>query len=143
MEKNINILCRIEKCLGCRSCEIACGIEHSKSKDLLQCLLELPLPRQRRSVESLPGINVSNACRHCEPAPCVSACMSGSMYKEKNGATLHDKDRCVGCWMCVMVCPFGAISRQERLALKCDLCPDREDEYACVEACPTGALCIT
>jgi carbon-monoxide dehydrogenase iron sulfur subunit len=67
--------------------------------------------------------------------------MSGALYKDEKGATLHDKDKCVGCWMCIMVCPFGAIERRisERIAIKCDLCPDRE-ELACVSACPTGAL---
>jgi Fe-S-cluster-containing hydrogenase component 2 len=28
---------------------------------------------------------------------------------------------------------------KEKIAIKCDLCPDRDD-YACVAACPTGAL---
>jgi anaerobic carbon-monoxide dehydrogenase iron sulfur subunit len=28
-------------------------------------------------------------------------------------------------------------------AVKCDLCPDREDSYACVEACPTRALFVS
>ena len=43
--------------------------------------------------------------------------------------------------MCVMVCPFGAIVMdiEEKNALKCDMCPDR-DTPACVEACPTKAL---
>jgi carbon-monoxide dehydrogenase iron sulfur subunit len=40
-----------------------------------------------------------------------------------------------------MVCPYGVIGRrvEERIAVKCDLCPDR-DVPACVEACPTKAL---
>jgi carbon-monoxide dehydrogenase iron sulfur subunit len=40
-----------------------------------------------------------------------------------------------------MVCPYGVIGRQKdtRLAVKCDLCSDREVP-ACVEACPTHAL---
>jgi carbon-monoxide dehydrogenase iron sulfur subunit len=47
----------------------------------------------------------------------------------------------VGCWSCIMVCPFGAIVRNEdcRQAVKCDHCMDR-DNPACVEACPTRAL---
>jgi len=40
-----------------------------------------------------------------------------------------------------MSCPFGALTRkrQEKLVVKCDLCPDR-DVPACVEACPSLAL---
>jgi carbon-monoxide dehydrogenase iron sulfur subunit len=34
--------------------------------------------------------------------------MTGAMSRdEKTGAVLHDQEKCVGCWMCVMVCPFG------------------------------------
>ena len=42
-----------------------------------------------------------------------------------------------------MVCPFGAIVRdiENHVAVKCDLCPDRED-YACVQSCPTKALFV-
>jgi len=65
------------------------------------------------------------------------------MHKE-NGETVCDIEKCVGCWMCVMSCPYGAITPQQT-ALKCDLCPDRRDRsgrarYACIEACPTEAL---
>jgi carbon-monoxide dehydrogenase iron sulfur subunit len=43
-----------------------------------------------------------------------------------------------------MVCPYDAIFRDEEreVAIKCDLCPDREIP-ACVEACPTEALVFT
>ncbi|MBI4787716.1 MAG: 4Fe-4S binding protein [Chloroflexi bacterium] len=54
-----------------------------------------------------------------------------------------DSARCVGCWMCVMVCPFDAIQRdlEIQVARKCDLCPDREIP-ACVTVCPTEALML-
>ena len=137
------IYCNIRKCLGCGSCEIACAIEHSKSKALDTAIRERPLPIKRRKAQFvITGVAVSTGCHHCEDAPCVTACMSGAMFKDKKtGQTKHDKDRCVGCWMCIMSCPFGALTRQkeEKLAVKCDLCPDR-DMPACVEACHTGAL---
>jgi carbon-monoxide dehydrogenase iron sulfur subunit len=52
-----------------------------------------------------------------------------------------DEDKCIGCWTCVMVCPYGVIGRhlETRTAYRCDRCPDL-DEPACVSACPTGAL---
>jgi len=40
----------------------------------------------------------------------------------------------------VMVCPFDAVSPGKIYIIKCDMCPDRENSYVCVEACPTGAL---
>jgi len=137
------IYCGIRKCLGCGSCEIACAVEHSSSKKLNLAIEERPLPIKRRKAQYVNrGVSISTGCHHCEDAPCVTACMSGAMYKDKKtGQTKHDKDRCVGCWMCIMSCPFGALARQkeERLVIKCDFCPDR-DTSACVEACPTNAL---
>jgi carbon-monoxide dehydrogenase iron sulfur subunit len=67
--------------------------------------------------------------------------MTGAMHKDERGITICDEYRCIGCFMCVMVCPFGVIvkHREERRIIKCDRCPDR-DVPACVNACPTGAL---
>ena len=139
------IYCNIKKCLGCGSCEIACAVEHSKAKELNDTISESPLPIKRRRAEFVEeNVAISTGCQHCDNAACVTACMSGAMYKEaKTGLTQHDRDKCVGCWMCIMSCPFGAITRekQEKQVVKCDLCPDR-DKPACVEACPTRALSL-
>jgi len=71
----------------------------------------------------------------------VEACIAGAMHKDDvTGEVTCDVDCCVGCWMCVMVCPFGAVRPGEIYTIKCDMCPDRQDGYACVESCPTGAL---
>jgi len=70
--------------------------------------------------------------------------MSGALYKSDNGAVLHDPHQCVGCWMCIMACPYGAIVRDpdSKTIIKCDLCLGREIP-ACVEACKTGAIIIS
>jgi len=137
------IYCDIKKCLGCGSCEIACAVEHSKSKKLDSAVNEKPLPIKRRKAQFVArDVSISTGCHHCEEAACVAACMSGAMYKDKKtGETNNDKDKCVGCWMCIISCPFGVLTRQkqDKIVVKCDLCADR-DVPACVEACPTGAL---
>ena len=137
----LKIFCDIKKCLACRACELACSAEHSKNKELFEAVKETPVPKKRRHVADSYGKTLSIGCQHCRDAVCVAACMSGALYKDKDGSTKQDKDKCIGCWMCIMVCPFGAIERriEEHVAVKCDLCPDRDD-YACVAACPTGAL---
>jgi carbon-monoxide dehydrogenase iron sulfur subunit len=142
--KDIKIYCDITKCVGCRSCEIACAVEHSQGKNIFSAIKESPIPKKRVKTQNVADKIISLHCQHCEDAPCVKACMSGALYKdEKTGATVQNKDKCVGCWMCVMVCPFGAVLRdiESHVAVKCDLCPDRDD-YACVLSCPTGALFV-
>ena len=142
--KDIKIYCDISKCIGCKSCEIACAVEHSQTKNIYTAIKEKVLPKKRVKAENTGKRIISLHCQHCEDAPCIKACMSGALSKdEESGATLHDQEKCVGCWMCVMVCPFNAITRDadNHIAVKCDLCPDRED-FACVAACPTSALFV-
>lgn len=151
------LFCHLEKCLGCKSCELACAVGHSKSKNLYSAVKEKPLPKQRMFVQSCllaekvtvsqPG-GVSRRwfyplqCRHCEEPTCLYACMSAAISKDsENGVVSIDKNRCVGCGMCIMSCPFGALimDKDEKITLKCDLCFEK-DELACVAACPTKSL---
>jgi carbon-monoxide dehydrogenase iron sulfur subunit len=57
------------------------------------------------------------------------------------GEVSHNKDKCMGCWTCVMVCPYGAIKmdKENRVVAKCDLCQGQK-EPACVANCPNQAL---
>lgn len=135
------IYVRQDRCLGCKSCEIACAVQHSKSKTLFGALAERPLSKKRLYVEEADGFKLPILCRHCEDAPCVNGCITGCLYHDDNGYVRRKKDRCIGCWTCIMVCPFGVVSRDgvTRIAVKCDRCHKLEVP-ACVNACPTKAL---
>ncbi|MDY6985229.1 MAG: 4Fe-4S dicluster domain-containing protein [Candidatus Thermoplasmatota archaeon] len=141
-----------EHCIGCKHCEIACAVEHSKSKDLFQAISESPISRPRIYVE--PGIDYltfPSKCRHCDPAPCLQVCPTNAIYRDRETEFVEiDHNRCIGCQMCAIVCPFGVISFGKtweagihNVNIKCDGCIDRLKEKelpACVEACKTGAL---
>jgi carbon-monoxide dehydrogenase iron sulfur subunit len=137
------ILLNLERCNGCLSCAIACAVEHAAGKAILGPMLEKVRPRL--NVEPFNGKAIPILCRHCEEPACVDACMAGAMQKdEKSGFVTNEgwQQECVGCWMCVMACPYGAIVQgtgSEKKALKCDRCPQREVP-ACVASCPTEAL---
>lgn len=138
------IMVDLSKCLGCHTCELACATAHAENGSLLAIVLAGELPVNRIRVEQGKTGPVPLQCRHCSDARCLTACMTGSLYREGE-LVLQDPAKCVGCWMCVMVCPFGSIQQDHAgsKAVKCDRCFDREGGPACVEACPTKALTLT
>ena len=133
---------KVDKCLGCKSCEIACAVAHSISDELFKALKEEILSLPRKKVLPSKGKNYPVSCRHCKEPKCVDACMAYALtYDKEKGMVLHNEERCVGCWMCVMACPYGAIrpNIKAKIPVRCDKCKDK-DEPACVKACPTGAI---
>lgn len=145
------IMINVERCIGCRHCEIACSIEHSQSKDAFKMINETPKPASRIFVEV--GINFltfPNRCRHCEPAPCMQVCPTNALQRdEKTDSVLVNYGKCISCTACAIACPFGIIQFKELYGVdrivnaKCDNCIGRQmsgEIPACVEACKTGAL---
>ncbi len=132
----------VNRCVGCKSCEIACAVEHSRTKELFNAVFEEITPRRRVFVQAAGECSVPVSCRHCEQAFCIRVCPTGAMYRDEASQTvLHNDLRCIGCGFCELACPFGAVARSagSKLVVKCDRCPDREIP-ACVGACPTKAL---
>ena len=140
------IIVRIERCMGCHSCELACAVAHSESKDLLSLVQSDERPGYRLSVEAYGPQAIPINCNHCEEAACLMVCPTGAIHRAGDrGPVLYDKERCIGCRMCIQACPFGVItaSPDGKRVLKCDLCVERlaqHQEPACVVACPTQAL---
>ena len=99
-----------------------------------------PIPRIK--VEEGSEVNFAVQCRHCEAKPCVKGCISGAL-SVKDGVVVCDETRCVGCYTCVLSCPFGCIVIDEagHRIQKCDLCTKNHDgEPACVQGCPNKAI---
>ena len=129
--------------MACRSCEIACGINRdSVAKSVAGAFHEDVLPTPRVSVQGNESLALPLQCRHCEEALCLDTCPSGALYRStEDNRVLFDDNKCIGCWMCVGVCPFGAVkpSSAGKVAIKCDACFGMERPF-CVDACPTKAL---
>lgn len=139
------ILVRYERCLGCRSCELACAVAHSQSGTLAGALQEAKRPQKRVFVEQAGRFQVPVACRHCRNPRCVEVCATGALRRTPEGLVLNtgSSQTCIGCWTCIAVCPYGAIRADydAGVIVKCDrTCLDEEGLPACVQACPTKAL---
>jgi carbon-monoxide dehydrogenase iron sulfur subunit len=127
-------------CLGCHLCEYNCAFANSGETDMVKALKDAVIaPRIR--VEENDQIVYAVSCRHCTEPLCVKSCISGSLTKQ-DGAIRIDKNRCVGCFTCVLVCPYGAVSTSETGAVqKCELClKNASGKPACVEGCPNAAI---
>ena len=141
-----SIYVELGKCMSCHSCEFACALEHSQSKELPKAIHEDPTPAARVHVEDIGGVGVSLQWQHCEDAPCVSVCPRQAIEKLGPGQpVIIDEEKCTGCKFCVAACPFGAVALRDgdkKIAIKCDLCLELLKQGlapACVSACPTGA----
>lgn len=125
-----------EKCDGCGRCAAACqvGVElanKSQYAGVDQPLLWIAERGKQRRVD---------ICRHCEMPVCADACVAGAIAAAgESGAVQLSADKCVGCWSCVMECPFGALRLIGGRALKCDGCRALNAPL-CARFCPTGAL---
>lgn len=137
------IIANPNACMGCGLCEISCTVQHSTSKDIIKAYnRETPRPISRVRLEMNRPISFAIQCRHCPDAPCAQACLTGAMQIDVHtGLVTHNPARCIGCWTCVMICPFGAIKMDthNRVIAKCDRCIEL-DVPVCVANCPNGGL---
>ncbi|KAH7832449.1 [FeFe]-hydrogenase [Monocercomonoides exilis] len=106
------------------------------SKPLSQSLKETI---NRKKQDYLPGASViteachkcgecnifsTNACEGCVARPCVANCPKKAVTIE-DGHSVIDKDKCIGCGMCVKVCPYSAIIKKR---------------IPCMDDCPVDAI---
>lgn len=129
------------KCVSCNACSAACILENGwgiHTRKIFTYNSEAEL--------SLPLVNLSLACNHCESAICMEGCPTSAYRRESvTGAILLDDRKCIGCRYCQWNCPYDApkFNVESKIIAKCNLCYSILLEGslpACSSACPTGAL---
>lgn len=88
------------RCVACGTCRAACSEGHRRAG--YQKEPRLALYESRDVVASL-------TCHHCEGAPCVKVCPVNAIKHEEDGCVRVDESHCIGCKLCAVTCPFGAI----------------------------------
>lgn len=86
------------------------------------------------------GMHVPIFCQQCTKPLCADVCPVGAISRnEETGAMVLDSNLCIGCKMCVTVCPLSGclINPDTRAVIKCDLCGG---DPQCVKYCQFGAL---
>ena len=127
-------------CLGCHLCEYYCAFANSGGTDMVKALKGRKLqPRLR--IEEKGGISFAVSCRHCVEPLCVKSCISGAL-SSADGVVVIDENKCVGCFTCVLVCPYGALTPSgDGVMRKCELwIENASGRPACVAGCPNKAI---
>ena len=133
-----------DRCLGCHLCEYYCAFANSGESDMAKTFKLDKNPVPRITVEELDGVSFAVQCRQCTAHPCVKGCITGALSFD-DGIIRIDDSRCVGCYTCVLSCPYGCIVIYEKnggkTITKCELCTrNAVGEPACVSGCINGAI---
>ena len=157
----------VSRCIGCRKCEQACNLvnglpDPDRPFDDLTVFNEPRRPdeqaftvvnryftglRDERN-EPVPTY-VKVQCMHCQVPACASACITGALKKQDNGAVTYDPGRCIGCRYCMVSCPFQIPAYEYHDPLtprvrKCTLCFERISQEGgrpgCASICPVEAI---
>jgi Fe-S-cluster-containing dehydrogenase component len=103
----------LDRCTGCQGCAVACRAENNvpvagptdseRGRGIfwmsLLTVTEDEYPRQRRQFYATP-------CNHCEDPPCIKVCPVGATTQSAEGITQQVPERCIGCRLCEVSCPF-------------------------------------
>lgn len=145
------MLIDISRCVGCGNCQRSC-IEANELNPTTEQTQKLNSENftylQKFDLEDGKTRYVKRQCMHCLDAACASACPVSALYQTVEGPIAYRANRCLGCRMCMIACPFGVPTFEWNDGLtpeirKCLFCIERQREGelpACVASCPSGAL---
>jgi len=120
---------RMERCIGCHSCSLACArLVHGR----------LSWNTAGIRIASSGGLSTgfeAHLCLACDPAPCAAVCPTAAFVQRRGGGVVVRKKRCIRCGACAPACPVGAIHLE----------PDGEPFVCihcgrCVPFCPHDCL---
>jgi len=163
---NTFVVANPNKCIGCRSCEIACAVAHLGTSVATAGAVSAPF-QPRLALVKTPMVTMPIQCRQCEDAPCANVCPVKAI-SHQGDRIIVDTEICIGCKTCMLACPLGAMDMVEEytdgekvyqdglkvslgeegtekekvVAHKCDLCKDRPGGPACLEVCVAKAFVL-
>ncbi len=112
---------RMERCIGCHSCSLACARLVYKQFSWNTAGIRI------KSVGGVTSGFKAEHCLACDPAPCAEACPTGALRPRKSGGGVMLKSSlCIRCGKCAEVCPVDAVylGRDQRphVCIHCGRC---------------------
>lgn len=140
MVRQYGFLFDMRGCYGCKTCSMACKSENATPAGVLWRRV-----REFHYDDPNAMAFISMSCNHCDDPQCMKVCPADTYSKRPDGIVVQDHDKCIGCRMCIMACPYNApvFDPVEGKTSKCNLCAERLDEGLlprCVASCPAGVL---
>ena len=125
----MKVLCKkSELCTACHECEKVCSQTWFKEQDSAKSRIKISRESETSKVV---------VCSQC--GECIDVCPTMALARDKNGVVQVNKNKCVGCYMCVGFCPEGAMFMrvEQNEPFKCVACGQ------CAKTCPTNTIFIS
>ncbi len=106
--KRLAMVIDLQHCTGCGGCVISCKSENNVQSGHAWAKMK------NRTFGKFPNVrleSITTLCNHCENAPCIRGCPTKAMHKGYGDITMHSPEKCIGCATCIVMCPYGVISR--------------------------------
>ncbi|MDI6696598.1 MAG: 4Fe-4S dicluster domain-containing protein [Anaerolineales bacterium] len=104
----------LDKCFACQSCTAACRMENNTpvagpDQTVLgrAILWNEVLPFIEGEYPLVHATMIPRPCMHCDNPPCTAVCPVRATYKNEEGIVVVDYQRCIGCRMCTVACPYA------------------------------------
>lgn len=95
----------VAKCIGCHACTVGCVAENKLPPGVVY------RPVIEEEIGTYPEVRrrfLPRPCMQCQNPPCTKVCPVTATYKNEQGVTVVDYDRCIGCRYCLVACPYAA-----------------------------------
>lgn len=143
----IGCLVDTTRCVGCRSCQVACkqsnGLKSDDNKFFAtaggyqnprkytpQTFTYLSYHELTNDAGQPMWVFVKHQCLHCTDMYCANVCAPGVYYRTTTGVVDALSQQCIGCAACIDACPFSVPTidywdQVTPLICKCVFCLER------------------
>lgn len=104
----------LTKCIGCMTCTVACEVENLLPYGISWGRV---VDFENGEYPNVERVFLPMPCMQCGEPACTKVCPTGATSRRDDGIILIDYDRCVGCRLCMIACPYDSCVYTEKIDL--------------------------